>query len=129
MQAPRADDLWPQHLFETVPGLITERRVGQYAHAMDDTAKRRQLRGHPTEHLIYRRRVRYIGDFHAYRGAATAQGFDRFPGFRVGWPPPVEHDGAGAVLGEPARDRAADTAKPARDEIGSILAQLSVRQR
>ena len=91
---------------------------------MDHTGERRQHCIGPGEHGIERCGIRHIGEFHLDPEPPGAQRLDRLFGGRIRRPATVQHHHARAVLGEPFGERAADTAKAPRHQIGGILAQL-----
>ena len=66
---------------------------------------------------------------HAHRHPLLAKLFDRLGRFGVGVPAPVQHDGPGPPVGQPARDGNANPAQAAGHQIGSVVPQPSGLQR
>ena len=115
VQVPGTEHLRPQHVGELLPGLVRERAVRQHSDAVNDAPERRQRGVDPLEHGVQRRRVGHVGQLDGHRGAPFPERHDRLGGLRVGIAPPVEHDRAGAALGQPAGQDAADAAEASGD--------------
>ena len=129
VQVPGAEHLRPQHLPETLPGLVRQCGVGEYADAVDDAGQRRQLGVHAFQHGVHGLRVRHVGQFHLYPHASFSQGGDGLDGLGVRVAAPVQHDGARTPVGQPAGQGAADAAKASGYQIGAVLLQRSGLQR
>ena len=129
VQVPGPQHLGPEHRLEGLPRLVADGGVRQHADAVDDSCERRQSRIHPRQHGVKRGGVGHIGEFHLQGGPLPAQRLDRLSDLRVGRAAAVEHDGAGAALGEPAGDRDADAAEPTGHQIAPVLAQPAPGER
>ena len=129
VQVPGAEHLGPQHRLEALPRLVADGGVRQHADAVDDARERRQFRVHPRQHGVERGGVRHVRELHLHSGPLGAELFDRLGDLGLGRAAAVEHDGAGAALGEPPGDRDTDAAESAGHQVAPVLAQPASGER
>ena len=129
VQMPSAKHLGPEHLLETVPILICKGGVRQHAHAVYDSAKRRQTLVNARQHRVHRFGVRHIRDFYTHDHAALTQRLYRFFGLGVRAPASVQHDCARSPVGKLYGQGASDAAKTACYEVASVFSKPTCFQR
>ena len=124
VQVPGPQHLRPQHLLELLPVQVLERAVVEDAGAVEHPAERRQAGtrlSRPGHDPFRRPRVRDVSALHAHLRSRGAELGDLARGCLVRFAAPVQHDGAGALLGQPARHREAEPAQSAGHQVGAVL--------
>ena len=128
MQVPGGQDLRPEDMLEPRPALVGQRAVRQHSHAVNHARQGRQVPVDAIEHPVDAQGVGNVRQLHDNVHPALAKRADRFLGVRIRLPASIEHDRPRAMVGQPHRHRASDSAQAAGHQVGPIRSQAALRQ-